>query len=64
MARLDELGELRAQNATLLERVTVLMAEVEELKRRLGQNSTNSSRPPSSDPPQAPKRAARERSGR
>lgn len=64
MARPDELGELRAQNATLLERVTVLVAEVEELKRRLGQNSTNSSRPPSSDPPQAPKRAARERSGR
>jgi transposase len=60
----DELGEVRAQNAVLLERVAVLMAEVEELKRRLGQNSANSSRPPSSDPPQAPKRAPRKASGR
>ena len=40
------------------------MAEVAELKRRLGQNSSNSSRPPSSDLPQAPKRQARKRSGR
>lgn len=41
-----------------------LMAEVEELKRRLGQNSGNSSQPPSSDPPQASKRAGRKPSGR
>jgi transposase len=60
----DDLGELRAQNAVLLERVAALMAEVEELNRRLGQNSRDSSRAPSSDPPQAPKRSAREPSGR
>jgi len=48
----------------LVERVAALMAEVEELRRRVGQNSRNSSRPPSSDPPQAPKRPTREGSGR
>lgn len=35
----------------LREQVAALTAEVEELKRRLGQNSRNSSKPPSSDPP-------------
>ena len=35
----------------LREQVASLTANVEDLKRRLGQNSTNSSRPPSSDPP-------------
>lgn len=64
MAGHDELGELRAQHAALLERVDALMAENAELRRRLGQNSGNSSRPPSSDPPQAPKRSARKPSGR
>ena len=43
--------ELRAENALLRERVAALTAEVEELKRRLGQSSRNSSKPPSSDPP-------------
>lgn len=33
------------------ERIDQLEAEVAELKRRLGQNSRNSSRPPSSDSP-------------
>ncbi|MGH2350725.1 MAG: IS66 family transposase [Chloroflexota bacterium] len=35
----------------LAQRVSALEAEVRDLKARLGQNSTNSSRPPSSDPP-------------
>lgn len=48
----------------MLEQVAALVAEVQELRRRLGQDSTNSSRPPSSDPPQAPKRPKREGSGR
>ena len=64
MAGSDEVGELRAQNAALLERVAVLMAEIDELRRQLGQNSSNSSRPPSSDPPQTPKRSQRKPSGR
>jgi transposase len=46
----------------------VRIAEQEErlakLERRLGQNSSNSSLPPSSDRGQAPKRPARKRSGR
>src|SRR5437867_10058756 len=41
-----------------------LAAQVQGLEARLGQNSSNSSRPPSSDPPQAPRRARRAPSGR
>ena len=64
MAGRDEIGELRAENASLREQLVVVLGRCEALERRLGQNSTNSSRPPSSDPPQTPKRSARERSGR
>jgi transposase len=46
------------------EQIAALRAEMDELKRRIGQSSRNSSMPPSSDPPGAPKRAAREGSGR
>lgn len=42
-----QLVDLREQVAT----VDDLKAEVAELRERLGQNSSNSSRPPSSDPP-------------
>jgi transposase len=52
--------------AALRAEVATLQAEVAELKRRLGLNSQNSSRPPSSDPPftkPAPK-SLRRRSGR
>ena len=41
----------------LAQRVLALEAEVRELRARLEQNSSNSSRPPSSDPPSAPRRA-------
>lgn len=47
-ARLDS---AIAENARLTARVEELEAENRELKARLGQNSSNSSRPPSSDPP-------------
>jgi transposase len=50
-----ENAKLRAENAALRERV-------EELERRLSQNSGNSSRPPSSDPPMS--RAERRRRAR
>src|SRR5207244_232893 len=40
--------EIAAQNAELRALVEVLRAEVAELRRQLGQNSRNSSRPPSS----------------
>jgi transposase len=49
-ARLEErLGELVAENGALRERVVAL-------EERLGQNSRNSSLPPSQDPPSAPPR--------
>jgi transposase len=59
----DELAALVASQAA---EIAALRAEVAELKRRLGQNSQNSSRPPSSDSPfvkPAPK-SLRRRSGR
>jgi transposase len=52
-----ELVALRAENAQL-------RARVQELEARLGQNSTNSSRPPSSDPPETPPRPPAPPSGR
>ena len=44
--------------------LVALRARVRELETRLGQHSGNSSRPPSSDPPQAPRRASAPPSGR
>jgi hypothetical protein len=43
--------ELAAENAGLRVMVEVLRAEVAELRRQLGQNSRNSSKPPSADSP-------------
>ena len=45
-------------------RIAELEARLERLERRLGQNSRNSSLPPSGDRGQAPKRRARKRSQR
>jgi transposase len=66
----DELAALVVEQARVIAelrtRVAVLEAENAELKRRLGMNSTNSSKPPSSDSPfvkPAP-RSLRRRSGR
>jgi transposase len=59
----EELAALVARQAELIER---LRTEVAELKRQLGQNSQNSSKPPSSDSPftkLAPK-SLRRKSGR
>jgi transposase len=51
----DELAALVAEQARVIAelrgRVAALEAENAELKRRLGMNSTNSSKPPSSDSP-------------
>ena len=47
-----------------LQRLKKLELEVAELRERLGQNSQNSSKPPSSDPPSAPPRPARVPRGR
>ncbi|MBA2474052.1 MAG: IS66 family transposase zinc-finger binding domain-containing protein [Pseudonocardiales bacterium] len=43
--------ELAAENAGLRVMVEALRAEVAELRRQLGQNSRNSSKPPSADSP-------------
>lgn len=45
------LGELRVENTELRADNQALRERIEELERRLGQNSRNSSKPPSSDPP-------------
>ena len=53
--------------ASLMELVEQLTVRVAELERRLGKDSSNSSKPPSSDAPfakPAPKRSSRTRSGR
>jgi len=55
-----QLAALREQVAT----VDDLRAEINELKERLGQNSSNSSKPPSSDPPSYKPKPEREPKGR
>jgi transposase len=61
---LEELATLRRENAALRIENAVLHERIRELEARLGQNSSNSSRPPSSDPPQAPARPKVPPSGR
>jgi transposase len=57
---LEQLATLRRENAALRAENAVLQARIRELEAKLGQDSSNSSRPPSSDPPQvAGKRRAR-----
>jgi hypothetical protein len=55
-----QLATLREQVAT----VDDLKAEIVELRERLGQNSSNSSRPPSSNPPSYKSKPPREPKGR
>src|SRR5215211_339601 len=61
---LEELATLRLENAAVRAELVALQARVRELEARLGQHSSNSSRPPSSDPPQAPARPQAPPSGR
>lgn len=56
--------EFRTTVVKLQARVAELEQQVRELHARLNQNSSNSSRPPSTDPPQALKRPAKEPTGR
>ena len=58
----EENARLRAGNAALQETIAVLLARVAELERRLGLNSSNSGKPPSSDGLHKPKREPRTRS--
>jgi transposase len=55
---------LRAEVAELRATVREQQQDIAELRRRLNQNSTNSSRPPSTDPPTVKRRPPRPASGR
>jgi transposase len=55
-ALLEQVATLRRENAALCAENAVLQERIRELEARLGQTSANSSRPPSSDPPQTPAR--------
>src|SRR4051794_19866908 len=59
-----ENAALRAENAVLQAESAVLHERIRELEARLGQTSANSSRPPASDPPQAPARPEAPPTGR
>jgi transposase len=56
--------ERDARIAAREQRVAELEAQVRDLLARLGQNSSNSSLPPSANPPQAPKPVVKQPSGR
>src|SRR5437764_122919 len=56
----EKLAALEAKDAE----IESLRTEVAALRERLGQNSSNSSRPPSSDPPQAGRPSRHEPSGK
>jgi transposase len=58
------IAELRAANAEQARLLDTLKARVVELERRLGKDSSNSSKPPSSDGLGKPSRAARRGAGR
>jgi transposase len=58
------LATLRLENAALRAQNAVLQERIRELEARLAQDSSNSSRPPSSDLPQAPARPKAPPSGR
>ena len=60
----QENAALCAENAALRIENTALQMRIHDLEARLGQNSSNSARPPSSDPPQAPARPKAPPSGR
>ena len=59
-----ENAALCAENAALRVENGALHERIRELEARLGQTSANSSRPPSSDPPEAPARPKAQPSGR
>src|SRR3954469_2429365 len=61
---LEQLATLRLENAAPRAENTGLQARIRKLEARLGQNSTNSSRPPSADRPEAAARPKAHSSGR
>jgi transposase len=63
-AVVEVLLALSAQNERLQAQVERLAARVDKLERELAENSRNSSRPPSADPPGTPPRRGKDPSGR
>src|SRR5436190_20283758 len=68
---LEQLATLRRENAALWAENAALRVQqgalherIRELEAQLGQNSSNSSRPPSTDPPQTPPRPKAPPTGR
>jgi transposase len=61
---LAENAALRAENAALKAQLGAALARIAALEARLGMNSRNSSKPPSSDPPNVAARPKRKPSGR
>jgi transposase len=61
---LEQLATLRLENAALRAQNAALQEPIRELASRLGQDSSNSSRSPSSDPLQAPRKRPEHPSGR
>jgi transposase len=60
----ERVAELESLVATLQSVLEKAHKKIQALEERLGQNSRNSNRPPSSDPPNAPKRDPKPPSGR
>ncbi len=61
---LEQAATLRLENAALRAQITALQTRIRELEARLSQNSSNSSRPPFTDPPRAPARPKAPPTGR
>jgi transposase len=63
---MEEIAALRAENTRLRELITILQTQVAALERRLGLDSSNSGKPPSSDGLMKPARVSslREPSGK
>lgn len=59
-----QIAALTSRVQALEEQVAAAMAQVAELKERLGKNSRNSSRPPSTDPPSEKSHPKKQPSGR
>src|SRR4029079_7283336 len=59
-----ENAALQAETVGLRAETAALQERIRELEGQLGQNSSNSSRPPSTDPPQAPPRPKAPPTGR
>ena len=59
-----ECGRLRRELDAALARIAALEAQVRELLAQLGRNSSNSSLPPSADPPGAPRPVVKPPTGR